>query len=145
MKIFYIRIFSNEIIHDDQWLAWLIYAMILMINLILVIKSTFDSKYKQQQSNISSKNLQTILHVVLCILFSRSNIHQIVSIFFCFEMFLIDQSHLMFCALTQFFNFVLMKISQFVRIIRIIARSSNFIRSQKLIKFLKINNNVFFL
>jgi hypothetical protein len=64
---------------------------------------------------------------------------------FCSEIFFVDQFQLMFCARIQSSSFLSMKISWLMRIIRIIARSLNFIRSHWLIKILKIDNNVFFL
>jgi hypothetical protein len=62
---------------------------------------------------------------------------------FCSEIFFVDQFQLIFCSRIQFSSFLSMKIFWSMRIIRIIARSSNFIRSHWLIKSLKIDSNVF--
>jgi hypothetical protein len=77
--------------------------------------------------------------------FSISNSSKRSNFSFCSEIFFVDQSQLIFCARIQSSSFLSMKISWLMCIIRIIARSLNFIRSLWLIKFLKIDNNVFFL
>jgi hypothetical protein len=77
--------------------------------------------------------------------FSISNSSKRSNFSFYSKIFVVDQSQLISCARIQSSSFLSMKISWSVRIIRIIARSLNFIRSHWLIKSLKIDNNVFFL
>jgi hypothetical protein len=123
-----------------------IFAWISMMNLNSKMTMTFDSICEQRRDNILNKDFSTISHVLWCILFFSLTIHQNVQIFrFVQKYFSSIKYQLISCSCIQFSSFLSMKISWLMRIIRIIARSLNFIRSHWLIKSLKIDNNVFFL
>ncbi len=77
--------------------------------------------------------------------FSINNSSKRSNFSFSSEIFFVDHFQLISCARIQSWTFLSMKISWSMRIIQIIARSLNFIRLHWLIKFLKIDSNVFFL